>query len=93
MLRPCDTLAIATKPVAWWDFDGGNNKVASEKVSGVKDEITGYATHAEGVRGAALKFDGFTTRVVHKADISIDITKGFSVEVWCWPDDHYYAAL
>jgi hypothetical protein len=88
LLSSCYASAMPARPAAWWDFDGGDNKVSSEKASGSKDEIAGYAKHAEGVQGLALKFDGFTTRVTHKADISIDITKGFTVEAWIAPQEY-----
>lgn len=34
LLSPCYTSAADKGPVAWWDFDGSDNKVAIEKVSG-----------------------------------------------------------
>ena len=77
------------RPSAYWNFDGSNNKVAIEKVSGSNDSITGYATYVKGVQGSALKFDGFTALVTHKSiDKPIDITKGFSVEAWIAPQEY-----
>jgi len=88
LLSPCDIFAIEIKPLAWWGFDGGNNKVAKEKMSASKDKITGYAAHVDGVKGSALKFDGFTTRITHKADLTIGIENGFSVEAWIAPQEY-----
>jgi hypothetical protein len=80
--------AIPAKPVAWWDFNESDNKVAGEKISAARNEISGYAKHVEGINGLALKFDGFTTRVRHKADPFIDIADGFSIEAWIAPQEY-----
>lgn len=69
--------AAENPPAACWNFDDGS-----------KNNVTGYAKYVTGVRGSALKFDGFTTRVTHKSDASIDMANGFTVEAWVAPQTY-----
>jgi hypothetical protein len=80
--------AAEQNPAVWWAFDGNASNVASEVVSGSKGNITGYAKRVQGVRGSALKFDGFTTQVIHNTDIRVNIQNGFSVEAWIAPQEY-----
>jgi hypothetical protein len=64
-------------PASYWNFDEGH-----------KLNITGYAKQVTGVRGSALKFDGFTARVTSKADAVMDVTTGFTVEAWIAPQEY-----
>ena len=84
----CYASAADNSLVAYWNFDGADNQVAREKVSGSEDNITGYARHVKGVRGSALIFDGFTSYVTHKADGSMNLAKGFTVEAWIAPQEY-----
>ncbi len=65
--------------VAWWKFDEGS---AVDSVSGIKDQIRGNFEFVEGVSGKALKFDGFTTSVVRKADKAPKLGETFAIEAW-----------
>ncbi len=80
--------AAEVSPAARWAFDDGNTIVAIEEVSGSRAGITGYASSVAGVRGFALKFDGFTTRVTDKAGAAVDIRNGFSVQAWIAPQEY-----
>jgi hypothetical protein len=75
--------------VAWWKFDEGQGKKVVDSISGVEDEIRGNIKFAGGSSGGALRFDGFTTSVVRKAErapkLGSPFTKGgdaFTVEAW-----------
>lgn len=76
LMTPC-VMAEDTIPASYWNFDEDQ-----------KLELTGYAEYVKGVRGTALKFDGFTARVTSKADTAIDVTTGFTVETWIAPQEY-----
>jgi hypothetical protein len=76
------------KPMAWWSFDGDDEKSAVETISGGKAGITGFTERVEGVRGTALKFDGFTSRVTHDAGLFTTMANGFTVEAWIAPQTY-----
>ena len=59
--------AAENNPAAWWEFNQGNGKTALDRASSNKDAIAGNFSYVEGVRGGAIKCDGFTTRIVRKA--------------------------
>ncbi len=64
---------------ARWSFD--NNSL--EKVRATKDEIQGnYKFMPGGVRGACLRFDGFTTCVVRKAQGAPRLSDSFTFSAW-----------
>jgi len=69
-------------PVAWWKFDGAKGKKALDSVSEVEDEIRGNFKFVGGSSGRALKFDGFTTSVVRKAEQAPTLGDAFTIEAW-----------
>ena len=75
-------------PSAWWNFDSGSNRIATDIVKGSNNPIHGYGFHVDGVIGSALKFDGFTTRIICQADAFVDMQKGFTVEAWIAPQEY-----
>ena len=54
--------------VAWWRFEEGKGRKARETVSGAEDEIRGNFKFVRGSLAGGLRFDGFTTSVVRKAE-------------------------
>jgi hypothetical protein len=51
-------------------------------IGGIKDEISGNFKFVEGVAGKALKFDGFTTSVIRKAEQAPKLGDAFTIEAW-----------
>jgi hypothetical protein len=76
------------QPVARWHFDEGRDGFAVESGRDAQDELQGYATSAPGVRGTALRCDGFTSRVVRKAAHAPRIAGAFSVVAWIAPQEY-----
>jgi beta-fructofuranosidase len=68
--------------VAWWRFEEGEVKKAHETISGIEDEIRGNFKFVGGSSGSALKFDGFTTSVVRKAEQAPKLGDAFTIEAW-----------
>ena len=56
--------------------------------SNAADLLTGNFEFTEGVRGKALKFDGFTTCAVRHPSRMPDFGKGLSVEAWIAPQEY-----
>ena len=78
----CPVVFAGVEPVAWWDFDQQAKKRTVERVSGSKDDVTGNFKYVEGVAGRALRFDGFTTQVMHAAERPAKLDGGFTVSAW-----------
>ncbi len=72
-------------PVAWWKFDEGKGNKAVETISGEKDAILRDFRYLRGVSGTGLKFDGFTTHIIRKADETPRLSDAFSIEAWVGP--------
>jgi len=70
------------EPIACWDFERQINGSTVESISRQTDRVTGNYKYVEGVRGKALRFDGFTTQVVRKADEAPKLGESFSFETW-----------
>ena len=68
--------------IAWWDFDNINDKVVLEKVTGLKYVIAGNFKIVDGVKGKAIKLDGFTSYITRSAEQVPKIDGEFSVEAW-----------
>ncbi len=68
--------------VAWWRFDEGRGKKVVDSISGAEDEILGNLKFVGGSSGKALKFDGFTTRVVCPAEHAPKLGGYFTIEAW-----------
>jgi hypothetical protein len=77
--------AQKTNPVAYWQFDGATGSATIESVQNTKDTIAGYFQFVEGVRGQAIKFDGFTTRIALDSHAAPDIEGAVTFEAWLAP--------
>jgi hypothetical protein len=71
--------------VARWRFDEGKGKAAVDSVSGKEDAILRRFWYLPGVSGTAVKFDGFTARIVRKASDAPHLTDAFTIEAWVVP--------
>jgi len=71
--------------VAWWKLDEAAGKVAIDSVTGKRDAILRTFRYLPGVSGTAVKFDGFTTRIVRRAADAPRLTDGFTIEAWVVP--------
>lgn len=68
--------------VAWWKFDEEKGKTALDSISQIKDEIRGNFKFVRGSSSTALKFDGFTTSVVRKAEKAPRLGETLTIEAW-----------
>ena len=64
-------------------------KASKQKKPEIKkgDAYYGNFDFVEGVRGNALKFDGFTTKVVRKASQAAPLGRRFTIEAWIAPQE------
>jgi len=72
-------------PLAWWKFDEGRGRAAVDSVSGKEDAILRNFKHFPGVSGTAVKFDGFTTRIISKAADAPGLSDAFTIKAWVAP--------
>jgi len=69
-------------PVARWSFDDAAGPTLRDPVSGVEDQVGGFYKYVAGVSGNGLRFDGYTTSVVRKAENAPRLHGSFAVEAW-----------
>lgn len=73
---------------AWWTFDKERGNVAVDCIGQREDALCGNFEYGEGVRGSALRFDGYTTRLVRKAAEAPQISGSFTIEAWVAPQEY-----
>lgn len=69
-------------PVASWSFEDPTPAVARDGATGQLDAISGFQKRAIGVRGAALRLDGYTTELRRPAALAPKFTDGMTLECW-----------
>jgi hypothetical protein len=69
-------------PVLWWKFDTITNGTLTEEVGSQQDIVKGYHRLVQGVKGNALKLDGYTTSVIRDAAKVPDFNDGLAIEAW-----------
>jgi len=82
VLRSISAGAADTGPVAWWSFDERQDSVVRDRVGRIEDKIEGSYTYTSGAEGTALKLDGFSTRVIRRAEDVPELGDEFSMEAW-----------
>jgi hypothetical protein len=80
----CSLCAFASDdgPVAWWKFEEGKDKVAVDSASQREDAIGGNFKYVEGVSGACMKFDGYSTHIARESSDVPQLTDAFTIEAW-----------
>lgn len=68
-------------PAAWWTFDS-SQALARDGAGGSADSVSGHYSLPPGVRGQALKLDGYTTVVRRRADAAPRPSEAFTIEAW-----------
>jgi len=66
-------------------YDTDNYWISEYKTNFYQDTFKGNFEYVEGVNATALKFDGFTTRIVRTAVKVPDLSDGFTFEGWIAP--------
>jgi hypothetical protein len=69
---------------AYWPFDEAKGAATVESGKQTEDVIQGNFSFVAGVRGKALKFDGFTTRITRNSDLP-EIHEAVTFEAWIAP--------
>lgn len=69
------------EPITWWKFNG-RKSVNSKGISAIKDSISGYCKYVPGVNDSCLKLDGYTTKVVSKANEIPELSEEMTIEAW-----------
>jgi hypothetical protein len=77
--------AETSQKLAYWTFDSANSSGTRDVVTNRSDAILGNFSNAAGVKGNALKFDGFTTRILREAKTAPPIHGAFTISAWIAP--------
>ena len=81
LFSPMHTIA-SEGVVGWWDLDQVEDGSVLDKAGGIKDALEGSFTPVAGVRGSAVRFDGYTTCIVRKVSDAPKLGKHFTIEAW-----------
>lgn len=76
------TMCMAQKPSVSWTFEKISETTTTEKADAQIDTVRGNWTQVPGVVGWALKLDGYSTRLIRKAEHAPHFTEGFTTEAW-----------
>jgi hypothetical protein len=74
--------AASEAPVAWWRFESAADGAILEEVGRIDDSISGNFRLVEGVRGQALRLDGFTTVIKRRAAQAPRLKGSFTLDGW-----------
>ncbi|MFD1775873.1 GH32 C-terminal domain-containing protein [Paenibacillus rhizophilus] len=91
------------KPIAYWTFDEGQGNQAADSVSGQADTIQFALSKgrfqaprdpvwAEGIKGKALSFDGYSTFIRRLAPQTVEPAENLTVTAWIAPRTYDYGA-
>ena len=80
--HPSASFAQTASPVAQWTFNNVTGPLLHDPVSGTDDKVGGFYNYLPGASGNALRFDGYTTSVVRKAENAPKLRGSFTVEAW-----------
>jgi hypothetical protein len=70
------------KPAYYWDFDQISDGKAKERIKESSDTIEGNHTIVQGVKGAALRLDGFTSVIRNQGRTEAISEGSLSAEAW-----------
>jgi hypothetical protein len=70
------------RPAAWWTFDDVRDNCVADLSGSVRDLLSGNFRLVRGVRGQAVKFDGYTTFVRRESRSAPRAENGLTVEAW-----------
>lgn len=81
------TTADAAEPppagaVSWWHLDGRDDDGVIDAARDVRDPVRGPVEFVPGVRGKAVKLDGFRSHIRRETHPAGDVLDGFTVEGW-----------
>ena len=70
---------------ASWSFDTAHGSTTIESAGQREDTIQGNFSYVSGVKGDAIKFDGFTTRITRDSHTAPRIGQAFTFMAWVAP--------
>ena len=71
-----------TEEICWWSFDQDGEASVLDKAQQTKDSVCGNHEYVPGVKGKAIKLDGFRTYIRRDRDNSPPPAGAFTVESW-----------
>jgi hypothetical protein len=85
-------VAFATDsgPVASWKFDEAQGRIVIDSVTAKEDAILRNFWYLRGISGTGIKFDGFTTHIIRKAEDAPRLRESFTIEAWIAPQAYPY---
>lgn len=73
---------VTDKVVHFWSFDQDNGNHATDEASMKKDSVPGNFSYVNGIKGKAIKLDGFRTYIKHKNFDQTRLDGSFTIESW-----------
>lgn len=65
-----------------WTFDEAAGSVVHDSAGNMDDQVAGFSSRVPGVRGKALEFDGYSTRIIRAAKDVPALGDAFSISTW-----------
>ena len=75
--RPSDT-----QEICWWSFDQEDENTVLDRIQQKTDPVHGNHEYVPGIRGRAIKLDGFRTYIKREQHSSTRPAGAFTVEAW-----------
>ena len=82
ILIPKVTYSFAQNPKIYWSFEKLDNQRTQEDIGGKLDTLEGSYMEAPGVRGKALRLDGFTACLKGSGTRQMEVKKELTLEGW-----------
>ncbi|MCF7975922.1 MAG: LamG domain-containing protein [Phycisphaerae bacterium] len=76
------TESSATEKICWWSFDRESEQAVLDEIQQKKDAVYGHYEYVPGVKGHAIKLDGFRTYIRRDRHDSTRPAGAFTVEAW-----------
>lgn len=74
--------SVNSKAISWWTFNNENNDFVLDTVQQKKDSVHGNFEYVPGIKGKAIKLDGFRTYIRRNTNNSNGLEGAFTVESW-----------
>ncbi|MFC1738531.1 LamG domain-containing protein [Planctomycetota bacterium] len=79
---PSIVMASEDGLIAWWSFEESKENRVKDKAGQIEDVLEGNFKYTSGVKGKALKLDGYTTCIIRKPQQAPKLGDEFTVEAW-----------
>jgi hypothetical protein len=74
--------AVDVAPIAWWPLDSVRDGFVFDNARQARDALMGHQALVGGVRGRALRFDGYSTHILCRSSGAPQLAGSFTIQAW-----------